>query len=107
MCYYNTSNPDEFLLIFTVQFSTFQAQSLGLLPGGRGRGRGALSTRGSHAAGTSRGRGRGFQRGRRNSRPTTLDKRPRVLTISGFKEEDKDEVLMHFSVSDEFKLTLR
>ncbi|XP_072040511.1 LOW QUALITY PROTEIN: RNA-binding protein 26-like [Amphiura filiformis] len=81
-----------------------EAQSLGLLPGGRGRGRGSLTSRGAHAQGPGRGRGRGFQRGRRNSRTTTtLDKRPRVLSVSGFNAEDKDEVLMHFSAFGEFE----
>ena len=46
-------------------------------------------------------RGRGAIRGRRNSRTstTTIDKRPRVLSITGFEADDKDEVLMHLSVS--------
>ncbi|XP_038055263.1 RNA-binding protein 26-like [Patiria miniata] len=50
------------------------------------------------ARGSARGRGRGRGRARRLSHSTTtIDKRPRMLGISGFDPEDKDEALTHFS----------
>ena len=56
------------------------------------------SARGATTRGRGRGRGRG--RARRLSHSTTsIDKRPRELSISGFDAEDKDELLTHFSVS--------
>lgn len=67
-----------------------QAARLGILPVGRGKAMSA-QTRG-------RGRGRGG-RGRGIVNHMVVDHRPKALTIGGFVEEEKDEVLQHFSVS--------
>nr|XP_060621143.1 RNA-binding protein 27 isoform X1 [Anolis sagrei ordinatus] len=65
-----------------------EAARLGILPIGRGK---AVSsqTRG-------RGRGRGG-RGRGTVNHMVVDHRPKALTIGGFVEEEKDELLQHFS----------
>uniref|UniRef100_A0A8C6XTK9 RNA binding motif protein 27 n=1 Tax=Naja naja TaxID=35670 RepID=A0A8C6XTK9_NAJNA len=67
-----------------------EAARLGILPVGRGKAMSA-QTRG-------RGRGRGG-RGRGIVNHMVVDHRPKALTIGGFVEEEKDEVLQHFSVS--------
>ncbi|XP_013921243.1 PREDICTED: RNA-binding protein 27 isoform X3 [Thamnophis sirtalis] len=65
-----------------------EAARLGILPVGRGKAMSA-QTRG-------RGRGRGG-RGRGIVNHMVVDHRPKALTIGGFVEEEKDEVLQHFS----------
>uniref|UniRef100_A0A8C5SDM8 RNA binding motif protein 27 n=1 Tax=Laticauda laticaudata TaxID=8630 RepID=A0A8C5SDM8_LATLA len=65
-----------------------EAARLGILPVGRGKAMSA-QTRG-------RGRGRGG-RGRGILNHMVVDHRPKALTIGGFVEEEKDEVLQHFS----------
>ncbi|KAL7989200.1 hypothetical protein Chor_011866 [Crotalus horridus] len=65
-----------------------EAARLGILPVGRGKAMSA-QTRG-------RGRGRGG-RGRGIVNHMVVDHRPKALTIVGFVEEEKDEVLQHFS----------
>lgn len=70
-----------------------EAMSLGLI-GGRpqlGRGRGVVK-RLSRAASAFRGRGRGVGLGARS-----LDHRPRRLQITGFEEEERDEVVAHLN----------
>ncbi|XP_072846316.2 RNA-binding protein 27 isoform X1 [Pogona vitticeps] len=65
-----------------------EAARLGILPAGRGK---AMS-------GQSRGRGRGRGgRGRGMGNHMVVDHRPKSLTIWGFVEEEKDELLQHFS----------
>ncbi|XP_053154466.1 RNA-binding protein 27 isoform X2 [Hemicordylus capensis] len=63
-----------------------EAARLGILPVGRGK---VLS-------GQSRGRGRG-RGGRGTVNHMVVDHRPKALTIGGFVEEEKDELLQHFS----------
>nr|XP_006818982.1 PREDICTED: RNA-binding protein 26-like [Saccoglossus kowalevskii] len=73
-----------------------EAQSLGLIGMGRGRGRGR--GRGGWSRGRG-GRGRGYAASGLG-RPrvgTVLDKRPRKLTLTGYEEDDKDELFSHFS----------
>ncbi|XP_026543775.1 RNA-binding protein 27 isoform X2 [Notechis scutatus] len=65
-----------------------EAARLGILPVGRGKAMSA-QTRG-------RGRGRGG-RGRGILNHMVVDHRPKAITIGGFVEEEKDEVLQHFS----------
>lgn len=48
--------------------------------------------------GRGRGRGRGG-RGRGMLNHMVVDHRPKALTVGGFVEEEKDELLQHFSVS--------
>lgn len=67
-----------------------QAARLGILPAGRGK---AVA-----APGRGRGRGRGG-RGRGMLNHMVVDHRPKALTVGGFVEEEKDELLQHFSVS--------
>ncbi|XP_071951192.1 RNA-binding protein 26-like [Antedon mediterranea] len=77
-----------------------EAQSLGLLSSGRGRGHIMKGRGGIGRSGAGRGRGRGsFRRGSTNHHKanTILDKRPRELTVSGFNESDKDEIITHFA----------
>ncbi|XP_067852171.1 RNA-binding protein 27 isoform X1 [Heptranchias perlo] len=63
-----------------------EAARLGILPGGRGK---PMQTRG-------RGRGRSV-RGRGAQMHMVVDHRPKTLTIFGFTEEEKDELMPHFS----------
>ena len=67
-----------------------QAARLGILPVGRGKT--------MPAQGRGRGRGRGG-RGRGMLNHMVVDHRPKALTVGGFVEEEKDELLQHFSVS--------
>lgn len=67
-----------------------QAARLGILPAGRGKA--------APAQGRGRGRGRGG-RGRGMLNHMVVDHRPKALTVGGFIEEEKDELLQHFSVS--------
>ncbi|ETE67432.1 RNA-binding protein 27, partial [Ophiophagus hannah] len=69
-----------------------EAARLGILPVGRGKAMSA-QTRG-------RGRGRGG-RGRGIVNHMVVDHRPKALTIGGFVEEEKDEVLQHFSAANQ------
>ncbi|XP_066472938.1 RNA-binding protein 27 [Tiliqua scincoides] len=65
-----------------------EAARLGILPVGRGK---AVS-------GQNRGRGRGRGgRGRGTVNHMVVDHRPKALTIGGFVEDEKDELLQHFS----------
>uniref|UniRef100_A0A4W3GQR6 RNA binding motif protein 27 n=1 Tax=Callorhinchus milii TaxID=7868 RepID=A0A4W3GQR6_CALMI len=65
-----------------------EAARLGILPGGRGK---ALLARG-------RGRGRGRSvRGRGAQMHMVVDHRPKTLTVFGFTEEEKEELMPHFS----------
>ncbi|XP_027697627.1 RNA-binding protein 27 isoform X3 [Vombatus ursinus] len=65
-----------------------EAARLGILPVGRGK---TMS-----AQGRGRGRGRGA-RGRGPLNHMVVDHRPRAITVMGFFEEEKDELLQHFS----------
>ncbi|KAF7249349.1 RNA-binding protein 27 [Varanus komodoensis] len=65
-----------------------EAARLGILPVGHGK---AVS-----AQSRGRGRGRGG-RGRGIVNHMVVDHRPKALTIGGFAEEEKDELLRHFS----------
>ncbi|XP_027499267.1 RNA-binding protein 27 isoform X3 [Corapipo altera] len=65
-----------------------EAARLGILPVGRGK---AVP-----AQGRGRGRGRGG-RGRGMLNHMVVDHRPKALTVGGFVEEEKDELLQHFS----------
>ncbi|POI28620.1 hypothetical protein CIB84_007630, partial [Bambusicola thoracicus] len=65
-----------------------EAARLGILPAGRGK---AVP-----AQGRGRGRGRGG-RGRGMLNHMVVDHRPKALTVGGFIEEEKDELLQHFS----------
>ncbi|NXK22150.1 RBM27 protein, partial [Arenaria interpres] len=65
-----------------------EAARLGILPAGRGKT--------SPAQGRGRGRGRGG-RGRGMLNHMVVDHRPKALTVGGFVEEEKDELLQHFS----------
>ncbi|OXB76652.1 UNVERIFIED_CONTAM: hypothetical protein H355_008691 [Colinus virginianus] len=65
-----------------------EAARLGILPSGRGK---AVP-----AQGRGRGRGRGG-RGRGMLNHMVVDHRPKALTVGGFIEEEKDELLQHFS----------
>ncbi|KAM7042371.1 RNA-binding protein 27-like isoform 3-T3 [Acridotheres tristis] len=65
-----------------------EAARLGILPAGRGKA----------VAGPGRGRGRGRGgRGRAVQNHMVVDHRPKALTVGGFVEEEKDELLQHFS----------
>ncbi|XP_074865849.1 RNA-binding protein 27 isoform X2 [Carettochelys insculpta] len=65
-----------------------EAARLGILPVGRGK---TVSVQ-------SRGRGRGRGgRGRGTLNHMVVDHRPKALTVGGFVEEEKDELLQHFS----------
>uniref|UniRef100_A0A8C0B9G8 RNA-binding protein 27 n=1 Tax=Buteo japonicus TaxID=224669 RepID=A0A8C0B9G8_9AVES len=66
-----------------------EAARLGILPVGRGKT--------VPAQGRGRGRGRGG-RGRGMLNHMVVDHRPKALTVGGFIEEEKDELLQHFSV---------
>uniref|UniRef100_A0A8B9PDM8 RNA-binding protein 27 n=1 Tax=Apteryx owenii TaxID=8824 RepID=A0A8B9PDM8_APTOW len=65
-----------------------EAARLGILPVGRGK---AMPVQGR-----GRGRGRGG-RGRGMLNHMVVDHRPKALTVGGFIEEEKDELLQHFS----------
>ncbi|RMB96533.1 hypothetical protein DUI87_26596 [Hirundo rustica rustica] len=65
-----------------------EAARLGILPVARGK---AVA-----APGRGRGRGRGG-RGRGVLNHMVVDHRPKALTVGGFVEEEKDELLQHFS----------
>nr|XP_026652757.1 RNA-binding protein 27 [Zonotrichia albicollis] len=65
-----------------------EAARLGILPAGRGK---AVA-----APGRGRGRGRGG-RGRAMLNHMVVDHRPKALAVGGFVEEEKDELLQHFS----------
>ncbi|KAM6322839.1 RNA-binding protein 27-like isoform 2-T2 [Podargus strigoides] len=65
-----------------------EAARLGILPAGRGKT--------TPAQGRGRGRGRGG-RGRGMLNHMVVDHRPKALTVGGFVEEEKDELLQHFS----------
>ncbi|XP_061313140.1 RNA-binding protein 27 isoform X5 [Pezoporus flaviventris] len=65
-----------------------EAARLGILPAGRGKT--------VPAQGRGRGRGRGG-RGRGMLNHMVVDHRPKALTVGGFIEEEKDELLQHFS----------
>ncbi|XP_010217013.1 PREDICTED: RNA-binding protein 27 [Tinamus guttatus] len=65
-----------------------EAARLGILPVGRGK------------ATPVQGRGRGWARGGRGRgmlNHMVVDHRPKALTVGGFVEEEKDELLQHFS----------
>ncbi|RLV86649.1 hypothetical protein DV515_00015830 [Chloebia gouldiae] len=68
--------------------SLSQAARLGILPAGRGKA--------AAAPGRGRGRGRGG-RGRGMLNHMVVDHRPKALAVGGFVEEEKDELLQHFS----------
>ncbi|XP_048398976.1 RNA-binding protein 27 isoform X1 [Stegostoma tigrinum] len=63
-----------------------EAARLGILPAGRGK---TMQTRG-------RGRGRSV-RGRGAQMHMVVDHRPKTLTVFGFTQEEKDELMPHFS----------
>ncbi|XP_068264781.1 RNA-binding protein 27 isoform X2 [Nyctibius grandis] len=65
-----------------------EAARLGILPVGRGKT--------VPAQGRGRGRGRGG-RGRGMLNHMVVDHRPKALAVGGFVEEEKDELLQHFS----------
>uniref|UniRef100_A0A8C0U7M0 RNA binding motif protein 27 n=1 Tax=Cyanistes caeruleus TaxID=156563 RepID=A0A8C0U7M0_CYACU len=67
-----------------------EAARLGILPAGRGKA----------AAARGRGRGRGG-RGRGVLNHMVVDHRPKALTVGGFVEEEKDELLQHFSAANQ------
>ncbi|XP_041049243.1 RNA-binding protein 27 isoform X4 [Carcharodon carcharias] len=67
-----------------------EAARLGILPGGRGK---TMQTRG-------RGRGRSV-RGRGAQMHMVVDHRPKTLTVFGFTEEEKDELMPHFSAANQ------
>ncbi|NXY89082.1 RBM27 protein, partial [Alcedo cyanopectus] len=69
-----------------------EAARLGILPAGRGKT--------SPAQGRGRGRGRGG-RGRGMLNHMVVDHRPKALTVGGFIEEEKDELLQHFSAANQ------
>ncbi|NXQ17607.1 RBM27 protein, partial [Peucedramus taeniatus] len=69
-----------------------EAARLGILPVGRGKA--------AAAPGRGRGRGRGG-RGRGMLNHMVVDHRPKALTVGGFVEEEKDELLQHFSAANQ------
>uniref|UniRef100_A0A8C0FW22 RNA binding motif protein 27 n=1 Tax=Bubo bubo TaxID=30461 RepID=A0A8C0FW22_BUBBB len=69
-----------------------EAARLGILPAGRGKS--------VPAQGRGRGRGRGG-RGRGMLNHMVVDHRPKALTVGGFIEEEKDELLQHFSAANQ------
>ncbi|NWW94905.1 RBM27 protein, partial [Rhynochetos jubatus] len=69
-----------------------EAARLGILPVGRGKT--------VPAQGRGRGRGRGG-RGRGMLNHMVVDHRPKALTVGGFVEEEKDELLQHFSAANQ------
>ncbi|KAM6149120.1 RNA-binding protein 27 isoform 4-T4 [Erethizon dorsatum] len=69
-----------------------EAARLGILPVGRGK---TMSCQGR-----GRGRGRGG-RGRGSLNHMVVDHRPKALTVREFIEEEKDELLQHFSAANQ------
>ncbi|KAF4015200.1 hypothetical protein G4228_006010, partial [Cervus hanglu yarkandensis] len=69
-----------------------EAARLGILPVGRGK---TMSSQGR-----GRGRGRGG-RGRGSLNHMVVDHRPKALTVGGFMEEEKDDLLQHFSPANQ------
>ncbi|XP_059949564.1 RNA-binding protein 27 isoform X5 [Mesoplodon densirostris] len=69
-----------------------EAARLGILPVGRGK---TMSSQGR-----GRGRGRGG-RGRGSLNHMVVDHRPKALTVGGFIEEEKDDLLQHFSPANQ------
>lgn len=69
-----------------------EAARLGILPVGRGK---TMSSQGR-----GRGRGRGG-RGRGSLNHMVVDHRPKALTVGGLTEEEKDDLLQHFSASNQ------
>ncbi|XP_048667701.1 RNA-binding protein 27 isoform X7 [Marmota marmota marmota] len=69
-----------------------EAARLGILPVGRGK------TMSSQSRGRGRGRG---GRGRGSLNHMVVDHRPKALTVRGFIEEEKDELLQHFSAANQ------
>ncbi|KAM9373256.1 RNA-binding protein 27-like [Phaethornis superciliosus] len=69
-----------------------EAARLGILPVGRGKT--------TPSQGRGRGRGRGG-RGRGMLNHMVVDHRPKALTVGGFIEEEKDELLQHFSAANQ------
>ncbi|NXC40351.1 RBM27 protein, partial [Penelope pileata] len=69
-----------------------EAARLGILPVGRGKT--------VPVQGRGRGRGRGG-RGRGMLNHMVVDHRPKALTVGGFVEEEKDELLQHFSAANQ------
>ena len=67
-----------------------QAARLGILPVGRGK---TMSSQGR-----GRGRGRGG-RGRGSLNHMVVDHRPKTLSAGGLIEEEKEDLLQHYSVS--------
>lgn len=78
------------MMCYILLFVVIQAARLGILPVGRGK---TMSSQGR-----GRGRGRGG-RGRGSLNHMVVDHRPKALTVGGFIEEEKDDLLQHFSVS--------
>ncbi|KAM5298981.1 RNA-binding protein 27 isoform 4-T4 [Ctenodactylus gundi] len=69
-----------------------EAARLGILPVGRGK------TMSSQSRGRGRGRG---GRGRGSQNHMVVDHRPKALTVREFIEEEKDELLQHFSAANQ------
>uniref|UniRef100_A0A5F8A8P0 RNA-binding protein 27 n=1 Tax=Macaca mulatta TaxID=9544 RepID=A0A5F8A8P0_MACMU len=69
-----------------------EAARLGILPVGRGK---TMSSQGR-----GRGRGRGG-RGRGSLNHMVVDHRPKALTVGGFIEEEKEDLLQHFSAANQ------
>uniref|UniRef100_A0A670J0S5 RRM domain-containing protein n=1 Tax=Podarcis muralis TaxID=64176 RepID=A0A670J0S5_PODMU len=69
-----------------------EAARLGILPAGRGKSMPSQSR--------GRGRGRGG-RGRGTVNHMVVDHRPKAITIGGFVEEEKDELLQHFAAANQ------
>uniref|UniRef100_A0A8D0HBX3 RNA binding motif protein 27 n=1 Tax=Sphenodon punctatus TaxID=8508 RepID=A0A8D0HBX3_SPHPU len=69
-----------------------EAARLGILPVTRGK---AMT-----AQGRGRGRGRGG-RGRGSLNHMVVDHRPKTLAVGGFVEEERDELLQHFSAANQ------
>lgn len=88
-CFKSFQAADKLYILFAFFFFK-QAARLGILPVGRGKT--------MPAQGRGRGRGRGG-RGRGMLNHMVVDHRPKALTVGGFVEEEKDELLQHFSVS--------
>ncbi len=81
---------------YTLCIEITQATRLGLITAGRGKPPAAPSR------GRGRGRGRGL-RGRGGGNHMVVDHRPRALTIIGFTQEEKEELMPHFVVRLEFR----
>ncbi|XP_018417156.1 PREDICTED: RNA-binding protein 27 [Nanorana parkeri] len=69
-----------------------EAARLGILPAGRGK---SISTQ-------IRGRGRGRGgRGRGSLNHMSVDHRPKTISISGFYEKEKEELMQHFAAANQ------